>query len=163
MSYSNTHYDPDHPDRFPPPQTFLCWSEAQEYTYKEVDYNWTDHNGDVHTRKQRQVDKVLDTGRGKVRHKTTLADARKYCGYVARDDNNSHGVKKGAFWHDWKIFEWQDGQWVLIHEGRKGQLKKDHPLYARGVAKKLNDEAGPAAAEAYALSVIQASMQKAAS
>jgi hypothetical protein len=157
-------YDPTHPDRFPPPQTWLVWQADYQYKYKTVEKSWTDANGNTTTYEQREIDEVIDLGHGKIRHKTTLADARKHCSYVARDDNpNFRGrqVRKGAWFQDWKIFEWIDGEWVLRYEGFAGQMRKDHELWARGVAKRLREVAGPPPAEAYALEVVKASMQAA--
>lgn len=163
MSYSHTEYDPDAPDRFPPPQLWLCWVEGIDFTYKQVDYTYNDINGNPVSGTRQERDKVIWTGVGKVRHKNDLADARKYCGthYVRKDGywGQVEGMEPGTWWSDWKIFEWVDGEWVLRYEGFKGQKKKDHELYTRDMGRKLRAEAGPSAQEAYALSVVQSSMK----
>lgn len=164
MSYSRTLYDPTHPERFPEPQLWMAWTEDLEHEYREVEYDYYNtYTSETTKQTRREIAKVIQTGRGKIRHKNDLADARKHCGYhYARKDGYwgvGPDVHPGDFTVDWKIYEFVDGEWVLRYEGFRGQAKKDHPLYSRAMGKKLREESGPAERERYALEVVQASMK----
>src|SRR6478735_6945398 len=109
MTYSMALY-PNDQTAFPPPPPWLVWGEERRWNYSKRTYEEA-------------------TGEGQVRHHDTLAVAKKN---VGRADS------EGKFYVDWAIYEWDRValRYELRYEGKRGDARKDHPLFKRGAVRK---------------------------
>jgi hypothetical protein len=108
MTYSMKLY-PNEQSEFPPPPPWLVWCQEHQWNYSNRSHV------------------LLETGQ--VRHHDTLAVAKKNIG---RADG------EGKFYADWALYEWDAvaKRYDLRYEGKRGDLRKDHPLWARGAVPK---------------------------
>lgn len=122
MVYTNKQF-PNDETQFPPPQRWLTW----------MAYSMNGQQWDATARKWVAVGP--DALVGQVRHHFDLAKAK---GYIRGDG-------EGKFYVTWVIYEWDGQRWVERYSGKRGEVRKDHPLWgvkvaAKDLARDITDE-----------------------
>lgn len=120
MAYSNKHVPLD-PSVFPPVQTWMTWVEERKYVHDPADGGYT-------------MQKV--NGEGKLRHYSTLFDARKGLSWIGSASKYKPEHLSGTFVVDWAVFNWDGEKWVEAYSGLAGEKRNDNALFKRRFSKK---------------------------
>ena len=121
MAYTQARFPNDEAE-FPTPPLWLVWN---------ADIDYTSATWDPATR-TRDFNGLRSLPKGQIRHQPTLEKAKRNVHTTSRA-TGKRGDNK--FWSDWAIYRWEDEKYVLKFSGFQGEPTKNHPLWAKGVAK----------------------------
>lgn len=112
---------PNDPSIFPPPVTWMSWVGDRKVR--------KDANGRYMTNPDGTY--VYEDVDGKIRYHYDYPDARKSLMWLGRESKWRKPEESGTFFYDWAVYEWENGEWVLRGEGRRGEKRKDNPFFNR--------------------------------